>query len=94
MNLRAKIQTATRQLNLHFASRKEDDSCRKSQECAGHPETQPHIFWDCPSAMACWDKLFAGANRQAPSISKHRRNQLDGQFQDDTEAVTKEWKRI
>ncbi|KAF1778115.1 hypothetical protein GQ600_21916 [Phytophthora cactorum] len=62
-------RVATRQLNLHFASRKEDDN--RTKQCKA----------------AC-------ANHQAASIPKHRRNQLDGRFQDDTEAATKEWKRI
>ncbi|POM71833.1 RxLR effector candidate protein [Phytophthora palmivora] len=40
-----------RQLNLYYAGRREDSTCRR---CQLDEETQTHIFWECPHAKECW----------------------------------------
>jgi len=50
---------AVRQLNLFNDGRKDDDSCRQLEQCAGLKETLEHIFWDCPCAQACWQIMIS-----------------------------------
>ena len=35
-----------------------DNSCRKLLCCQDVKETVEHIFWSCPCAQACWQKLI------------------------------------
>ena len=49
---------ATRQLNLHHAGRLENNTCRKQPGCRGEVGTWAHLFWDCPYAVALWDKMI------------------------------------
>jgi len=51
-------RVATRQLNLFHEDRPLDNSCRKLECCAGVKETLEHVFWECPTAKACWQKLI------------------------------------
>jgi hypothetical protein len=52
---------AVRQLNLFNdgRNRKDDNSCRQLEQCAGQKETLEHIFWDCPCAQACWQIMIS-----------------------------------
>ena len=49
---------ATGQLNFWYPDRPPDGSCPYS-ECAGHKETQEHLFWACPRAQASWARLIS-----------------------------------
>ena len=51
-------RVAVRQLNLYFTGRGLDSSCRKLHCCRGVKETLEHIFWACPCAQSCWQKLI------------------------------------
>ena len=57
-------RVAVRQLNLYHAERTRDNSCRKLQCCRGIKETADHIFWTCPCAQACWQKLICHWTRE------------------------------
>ena len=48
---------ASRLLHLHHAWRLADTTCRKQPGCRGEVETLAHLFWDCPYAVAFWNKL-------------------------------------
>ncbi|EGZ24978.1 hypothetical protein PHYSODRAFT_462503, partial [Phytophthora sojae] len=48
---------ALRQLNMFFEGRQHSNSCRKTSACTQEKETQSHIFWECPCAVACWKWL-------------------------------------
>ena len=45
----------SRLLHLHHAGRLA--TCRKQPGCRGEVETLAHLFWDCPYAVAFWNKL-------------------------------------
>ncbi|EGZ11078.1 hypothetical protein PHYSODRAFT_519249 [Phytophthora sojae] len=49
---------AVRQLNLYHSDRARDNSCRKLLDCQGQKETMEHLFWECPCAQVCWQKLI------------------------------------
>ena len=51
-------RVAVRQLNLYHPGRENDDSCRKLHCCSGVKQTTDHIFWTCPCAQVCWQKLI------------------------------------
>ena len=51
-------RVAVRQLNLYFMGRPRDAGCRKLQCCRGIKETMEHVFWTCPCAQACRQKLI------------------------------------
>uniref|UniRef100_M4C328 RxLR effector candidate protein n=1 Tax=Hyaloperonospora arabidopsidis (strain Emoy2) TaxID=559515 RepID=M4C328_HYAAE len=58
---------ATRQLNLHHARRLDHNLCRKQPGCPGNEETLAHVFWDCPYAVALWEKLIGHWTGERPS---------------------------
>ena len=49
---------ATGQLNFWYPDRPPDGSC-PYPECAGHKETQEHLFLGCPRAQASWARLIS-----------------------------------
>ena len=103
-------RVAVRQSNLYHVDRTRDNSCRKLQCCRGIKETVDHIFWTCPCAQACWQKLichwtrerwelgslqgFLANCRQAPGLSTVVREQLNRAYPDEAAAYIAVWQRL
>ena len=51
-------RVAVMQLNLYHPGRAGDPGCQQLRCCQGEKETVEHIFWSCPCAQACWQKLI------------------------------------
>ena len=57
----------TRQFNLHHAGRLDRNLCRKEPGYPGNEETLAHVVWDCPYAVALWEKLIVHWTGERPS---------------------------
>jgi hypothetical protein len=93
-------RVATRQLNLFHEERTMDNSCRKLPRCAGTKETLEHVFWDCPVAKACWQKLTnhwmeeCWSTEQLQHVQRNCANHLNRQSQLDGSKKTAPTRRL